>query len=101
MEKRFGNWIVNENGIELNGDFYKDIDYNIYMNQLLEIGHVERIGLYNWLIHISEKKWIRVEDVKSLNEAFLFACQEYKLNLDWNLYEMTLERQLLILEKRG
>lgn len=100
MEKRFGNWIVNQNGIELDGELYKNIEYNIYMNKLLEIGHSERKGLYNWLIHISEKKWIRDEDVKSLNEAFLFACQEFELNLDWDLYENTLERQLLILEKR-
>lgn len=56
MGKRFGNWIVNKNGIELNGELYKNIEYNIHMNKLLEIGYSERKGLYNWLIHIFEKK---------------------------------------------
>lgn len=100
MEKRFGNWIVNENGIEINGESYKNIDYNIEMTRLLEYGHAERQGLYDWLIHLTEKKWLKVEDIKSLNEAFIYACEKYNLDLDWNIYENTLDQQSLIIEKR-
>ncbi len=100
MENRFGNWIVTEDSIELNGDFYRNIDYNIEIKRLLEFGHNDREGFYNWLIHLTEKKWIEIEDIKTLNEAFIFACEKFDLNLDWEAYEKTLDQQSIIIDNR-
>lgn len=96
--QKIGNWLINEDGIDWAGK--ENIDYNIDRKSLLKIGFADRKGMYDWLIQLSEKTWVSVEDIITLNAAFVIAAKEYNLVLDIDVLASTMEDQLGIIKKR-
>ena len=93
-----GNWIVTEESIVWNKK--KRGDYSIPIKQILQKGVAERAGMYDWLIHVPLKTWLDVDDVLSLNEAFLYAAKKNNLTVDVEKYNNTISYQLAIIQKK-
>ncbi len=97
MEKKFGNWIVSEDGITWDEEKHGECTIEDY--RLLEISAYPK-DTYDWLLHVPRKKWMTAKDTLDLNEAFQFAAALYKLELDSDIFKRTLEFQRSIIREK-
>ena len=91
---QFGKWTVTADGIE-KGSPNK---YHILRNVLGQEGQGDREGMYDWLIHISQKTWMAPEDVNDLCKAFEFAMGN---DLSPEMYKATLIELKDIVNEKG
>ncbi|PHR49840.1 MAG: hypothetical protein COA32_01515 [Fluviicola sp.] len=95
---RFGNWKVNEEGIEWVGSVG---EYFIHKSRLNETGHGERSGMFDFLVHLTEKTWLSQSDIIDLNEAYQFAFNHFGIEMDDSLsMEDTLTEQNKLMKNR-
>lgn len=95
---KFGNWLVDEDGITWKG---KPMEYVIRKGRLHEAGPSDRSSCYDWLVHMAEKTWLTRDDIRYLNEAFLYAFNLYEIGFAADLsWEETMEKQKRILANR-
>jgi len=67
--EQFGKWTVTNDGIEKRSPN----KYYVHKNLLGQVGQGDREGMYDCLIQISEKTWMKSNDVEDLCQAFEFA----------------------------
>ncbi len=73
--KTFGDWIIDEGGIT----WTTHGDYFIEKSRLWEtIDGNNGVLLFDWLIHMAEKKQLTSENVHELNNAFIYALDYFK-----------------------
>ena len=72
---KFGIWEVDED-FGITGKVHVGYDYHINKERLWETQDYNGRILWDWLIHLTEKTWINLENVNNLNTAFYF-CQDY------------------------
>jgi hypothetical protein len=99
-EYRFGNWLVNHEGISWIGKPYNKDFYFISKQRLNETRNVDNIDLYNWLIHTASKTWITESDVYTLNTAFVFAIDFFNLDFKTGSFVETLKHQQYELQEK-
>lgn len=75
---KIGNWQVISDGIEFTGDN----EYFIPKESLLERGSGERKNMYDFLVHLPTKSWLSVEDIYTLNTAYIYAINYFRLDLN-------------------
>ena len=51
----------------------------ITLDTIKDEGSAERKEMYDWLIHLCEKSWLKEADIYALNTAFIYAIEKYKL----------------------
>lgn len=78
--KKFGNWIVDEDGIS-----YTEHDYDVSKDSLNDVFKDDDRNKFDWLIHIASKTWLSRGDLNGFNEAYKFALDYFNVehNLDW------------------
>ncbi len=57
---RFGNWVVTEEGIFWDGDVPRS--YFIAKERLWEVRPDEEKNKWDWLVHLTEKTWIKEKE---------------------------------------
>jgi hypothetical protein len=87
---KIGNWLVTDEGISWSGAN----EYFIDKDRLLETGPGNRSNMYDWLVHLPEKSWLDVEDIFTLNTAFIYAINYFELDLNQiSFVETIIEQQ--------
>lgn len=93
----FGNWSVTDKAIQWNGRN----EYFIDKSRLHEAGFGERAGTYDWLVHLTEKTWLTVQDIKDLNSAYMYALLKFNVGFSTELsWEKTMIEQSKLLERK-
>ena len=82
-------WLIDEKGIHWQGN-YGCRDYFI-SRVSIESENNSEPGLYDWLQHMSNKSWMKDEDVFALNTAFIVALELYGFG---NNPEMSISRSV-------
>ena len=59
---------IDDDGIEWTGT----TPYPIAKQRLTEKGTGERANCYDWLLHLTEKTWLKPIDIYQLNTAFIY-----------------------------
>ncbi|KFF21450.1 hypothetical protein [Chryseobacterium sp. JM1] len=72
MNIKFGNFVVDKDGILVNGNYRMDA------SRLWETREFKGVLLWDWLIHLTEKTWVTSETVGNLNTAFFLAQDLFK-----------------------
>lgn len=67
----FGIWRVEHDSLVATGH-----DYVIERSRLWETQEYSGFLVWDWLIHLTKKSWIKIENINDLNTAFFF-CQDY------------------------
>ena len=96
---RFGSWNITGHTIEWSGQgFHRFI---IETELLLETIKLEQPyqELYKWIVLATEEDWITDDELYDLNFAFVYAAGALNLNLDYKLFDRTLEYQFNILDE--
>jgi hypothetical protein len=75
--QKFGNWGINDQGII----WLKTPAYLIPVHSLSEEGHGRRKGMYDILLHMTEKSWLTRNDLYILNTAFLYSLEHFGIGL--------------------
>ena len=83
---KFGNWKLVEEGIEWDGG----IDYLIPRSGLIDTIAGSQGQIYEWLIHMVEKAWLKVDDIYALNNAFIYATKHFGLTFNYEIFIATL-----------
>lgn len=78
MEKEFGNWVVNDDGLIYQAGVYSDSPYRITRTRLWEDTYRDGVKLFDWHIHIAEKSTMSTEDIYNLNKAWDFAEKHFR-----------------------
>lgn len=96
---KIGNWKIVDAGIEWVGDHGS---YPVITKERLqETRDFDGVQVYDWLTHMAEKAWITEEDVYSLNTAFLFALEHFKIGFNGSIsFERTLKEQNKIVNRK-
>ncbi len=96
--RRFGGWMVDELGISWTGG----PEYMISASRLLETREGLHGLVYDWLVHMPEKTWLKESDILDLNEAFKFALRRFGLAKNSTIsMDETLRMQRANLKFRG
>jgi hypothetical protein len=96
---KIGNWLITEEGIEWNGT--PKVEYLISKERMAEHGHSDRKNMYDFLVHLPEKAWIKKADVYTLNTALIYALEYFKIGFNTNLsFVETLNEQQKILQRK-
>ena len=93
---KIGNWLITKDGIEWTGRLQNG--YNIDKSRLAESGHDKQKDCYDWLLHLPEKNWVTTADVYTLNTAFLYALEIFRVPLNSLSFKNTLAEQQKILQ---
>ncbi len=88
---KIGNWDVTTNGIEWKGPYGREL--LIDKDRLDEGGIGDRENTYDWLIHLVEKTWLTRGDIYALNSAFIYALQEFDIDLNSQSFSKTIQLQ--------
>ena len=91
---KIGNWIIKEHGI-----YWDDRinNYKLPKDSLMEI----RDNMFDWLIHMASKTWLKKEDVYALNTAFIFAIEAFNFKIPKDVsWIKTLKLQEEIIKKK-
>jgi hypothetical protein len=89
-EIEVGKWLITPNHIDCSNVI--GADYLIRRDELLSLGSASRSNLYDWLIHLVEKKSVK-DEVYSLNTAFILAAKLWELRLDGDILMNTIQEQ--------
>ncbi len=95
---KFGNWTITETTIEWAGQGLQR--FIIEKRQLLETKRVERLNeeLYKWIVLATDEDWLTDDDLYDLNFAFVFAAGASRQNLNYEVFDKTLDYQFDILD---
>lgn len=77
---KIGNWLIDNEGIKWDGK--PDTEYVISVDSLNEAGAGNRSEMYDWLVHLTEKTWIKEADMYALNTALVYALEYFKIGYD-------------------
>jgi len=78
MIVKFGIWEIDEE-YGLIGRPEHGGEYPIAKNRLWEVrNYRENVQVWDWLLHLIEKSWVKKEEVNDLNTAFCFAQDYFK-----------------------
>ncbi len=92
---KIGNWLLDESGISWSGKNKKR-----YVISLDEIAATSNRGdVYDWLIHIPSKTWIKEVDIYALNTIFIYVLSRYEMDFNIQSFTKTLEEQQRILKE--
>ena len=80
---KIGNWLITEECICWDG--IEKHTYEIARERINEAGPSSRNKMYDWLVHMPTKTWLKREDIYSLNTALIYAMEAYKIPFDSNL----------------
>ena len=72
---KIGNWTSTEEGILWSGK--PEVDYFIPKDRLAITGPGNRANMYDWLVHLVEKTWLKKEDIYALNTAFVYSLEYF------------------------
>jgi hypothetical protein len=95
---KFGNWTITETTIEWTGQGLQR--FVIESQQLLETKRVEQLDddLYKWIVLATDEDWLTDDDLYDLNFAFVFAAGASGQNLNYDMFDKTLDYQFDILD---
>ena len=96
---KFGNWTVNDSGIEWQG---KSLNrFQIPADALLDLvdDQSESDGMYQWIIRATGEDWLTDDDLYDLNFAFVYMAGVKNLPLDYQLFDHTVGYQFDLLEE--
>lgn len=95
---KFGNWAITKTTIEWAGQGLKR--FVIEKQQLLETKRVEQLNedLYKWIVLATDEDWLTDDDLYDLNFAFVFAAGASRQNLNYEVFDRTLDYQFDILD---
>ncbi len=95
---KFGNWTITETTIEWAGQGLQR--FVIESQQLLETKKVEQLNedLYKWIVLATDEDWLTDDDLYDLNFAFVFAAGASGQNLNYDVFDKTLDYQFDILD---
>ncbi|RYY29643.1 MAG: hypothetical protein EOO04_06905 [Chitinophagaceae bacterium] len=96
---KFGNWTVNDSGIEWQG---KSLNrFQIPADALLDLvdDQSESDGMYQWIIRATGEDWLTDDDLYDLNFAFVYLAGLKNLPLDYQLFDHTVGYQFDLLEE--
>lgn len=97
----FGNWLVTNDGIQWTGNKHGD-EYFISRESIEHTGMSnEEYGSYYWPKHLTEKLWISESDLYAFNTAFVFAFDQYNLDLDASSLAKSLHIQQILYNNRN
>lgn len=88
---KIGNWEITENGILCTKE--ESGNYVIPKDELNLLTNDEESPNYLWLVHLTAKSWITIDDIFALNSAFLIAAKEYNLEIDTSILIDTIFNQ--------
>jgi len=96
---KIGNWLINDNGIQWDGQ--PAVDYKIFKNTLNCIGSGDREKMYDWLVHLPEKTWITENDIYTLNTALVYSLEYFGIGFspDISFVKTFIEQQKQIKNK--
>jgi len=80
---KIGNWLITVDGISWDG--VEKHTYEIARERINEPGPASREKIYDWLVHMPTKTWLKREDIYALNTALIYAMEVYKIPFDSNL----------------
>jgi len=80
---KIGNWLIDKDTIKWVGD--PNIIYKIPIDRLTEPGPQDRKTMYDWLVHMPTKSWLKKEDIYALNTAFVYAMEYFNIDFPKNL----------------
>lgn len=99
---RFGNWSVTTYKIEWKGDC--KIEFAVSIPNIVNTGSHRNCIFYQWLIEIAADHRFSDEDIYSLNTAFFYALDNFRLEIEIPahalLAETLKEQQVVLAEKR-
>ena len=90
---KFGNWKITDKAIEWAGQgFHRFV---IEKSLLLEtINAEDSYGkLYKWIVLAIEEDWLTDDELYDLNFAFVFAAGASQQDLDYQIFDRTMEYQ--------
>jgi hypothetical protein len=74
---KFGIWEIHED-FGIIGKVSPTYDYPIHKEKLWDTKEYKGKLVWDWLIHLTEKNWLTLENVNDLNTAFLFGQDYFK-----------------------
>lgn len=80
---KIGNWLITEDAICWDG--LEKHEYEITRERITEKGPSPRNKMYDWLVHMPTKTWLKREDIYSLNTALIYAMEVYKIPFETEL----------------
>ena len=96
--QKFGNWGISDQGIE----WLKKPAYLIPVHNLADEDTGRNKGMYQILLHMTEKNWLSKNDLYNLNTAFVFALEHFGLGFSSHLsLAKTFLKQESLMDKRN
>jgi hypothetical protein len=95
---KFGNWNVGTDYIEYSGEAFQR--FSIPVKELLERVEVADAGdgLYKWIVLATEEDSLSVDELYDLNFAIVYAAGRAGLDLDYSVFDRTVEYQFSVLD---
>ncbi len=91
MIKKFGDWYVDELGLS-----FIPSEYEIHYSNLWKTKKFNGVEIWDWIYHLSEKKFIDESNVTDFNNAFIFAQDYFKKHKPQNTKNISIEGSLKI-----
>ena len=77
------------------------LKYFIDKERLAKKGPGERANMYDWLVHMVEKTWLKREDIYALNTALIYSLEYFGIGFPSNIsFVKTFEEQKKELKKK-
>lgn len=89
----FGNWEVNDNGIE-----WKGKGFGRFVIPLNNLNATKQEGsdntlYYDWILRATTEDWLTQNDLYDLNYAFVYAFAKSGLEFNYDIFDATLADQ--------
>jgi hypothetical protein len=100
IHAEIGNWLITDEGIEWNG-IPKKPYYYIRKESLNDVWNENGKKMYDWLLHMPRKGWIKHEDVFTLNTAYIYALEYFGIGFSSEIsFTGTIIKQQEDMERR-
>lgn len=86
-----GPWEINQECIR--GTFNYGKTYTIDRIEILDKRKEDNVITYDWLLHITSRGYMKIEEIKDFNSAFLKAIEIWELEFDLDIYNHSRQLQ--------
>jgi hypothetical protein len=99
ISMRIGNWKITDDAIQWSAKGFQR--FVIEKELLLETVKQEPTyeHMYKWIIMATDEDWLTADDLYDLNFAFVFAAGSWQQELDYEIFDKTVEYQFDLLDE--